>query len=342
MRAERKLQTYVKRKFPVQLVWPLIQDASKYVVRIHGLRGSQPAKSFESVTNRFSLNETDIAPGRYQWSVSVYDEWGKLMSDIETIDPDEFFAIEDPEPVEENGKTAMIDLNHCAGHMRGWGYYNHAQYMTKELLENVGFEVQVNERDLLTAERLKSVDLLILNYYWTGWPAFRPYLKSELSAVRQFVGEGGSLLVVGCDRADDVGNMCTAGNELLSQFRLAFVPGKISKESGMAKTASRRDIISFEKSFLVQLPVSVLGGGALTLLRFEAEPIVKARQFGQGRVIAAGVGMSFLDCYLADFQNREPLYVIMFYDFARYLTGIDWKQNCKQDFIEKILSRCQF
>jgi hypothetical protein len=264
------------------------------------------------------------------------------MSDIETIDPDEIFAIEDPEPVGKNGKTAMIDLNHSAGHMRGWGYYNHAQYMAKELLENAGFDVQVNERDLLTVERLKSVDLLICNYYWTGWPEFRPYLKSELSAVRQFVQDGGSLLVVGCDKTDGGGNMCSAGNELISQFGFSFGPGKISKESGMAKTTSRPNIISFEKSFIVQLPVSVQGGDALTLLHFEAEPIVKARQFGQGRIIAAGVGMSFLDCYLADFQNREPLYVIIFYDFVRYLTRIDWKQNCKQDFIEKILSRCRF
>jgi hypothetical protein len=59
-------------------------------------------------------------------------------------------------------------------------------------------------------------------------------------------------------------------------------------------------------------------------------------------VIAAGVGMSFLDCYLADFKNRQPLHSIMFYDFIRYLTRIDWKESCKQEFIEKILSRYQF
>ncbi len=31
----------------------------------------------------------------------------------------------------------------------------------------------------------------------------------------------------------------------------------------------------------------------------------------------------------------------MFYDFIRYLTGIDWKKNCKEEFIETILSRLQ-
>ncbi|NIP24392.1 MAG: tetratricopeptide repeat protein, partial [Phycisphaerae bacterium] len=334
-RTALKLRTDVKRRFPVLLAWPLIQDASKYVVQIQGLRGSRPARSFESKTNSLRLEKADLLPGRYQWSVSVYDRHGKHIGNIETIDPVEIFAIEDPQPVAANGKRVMIDLNHSAGHIRGWGCYNHAQYITKELLENVGFEVQVNERDLLTREKLKSVDLLICHYYWAGWPGFRPYLKSELSAVRQFVEKGGSLLVVGCDRKDGGGRMSEAGNQLVKEFGLMFELDKIS-EHNWAEVTPNQNVISFARPVNMQLPVGVVGENATTLLQFAGIPIVKAKQIGYGKVIVAGVGMSFLDCYLGDFEHRKSLHLIMFYDFIRYLTGINWKEHRRKKLVDTI------
>ncbi|UCD29800.1 MAG: hypothetical protein JSV03_04775, partial [Planctomycetota bacterium] len=233
------------------------------------------------------------------------------------------FAIENPEPVPVNGKKVLIDLNHSAGHLRGWGYYNHAQYMTKELLENAGFEVDINGRDLLSDERLADVDLVICYYYWTGWPGFRSYVKSELSAVSEFVKNGGALLVVGCDRKDGDGIMCEAGNELIGEFGLMFELDGISRKHGLAEPVPDQSLLSFRKPIQVQLPVGVRGEDAMTPLWFDGVPIVRAKTFGSGKVIVAGVGMSFLDCYLGDFERREPLHRIMFYDFIRYLTGVD-------------------
>jgi hypothetical protein len=340
-RTQQKLHTDVKRQYPIELTWPLIQQAGKYVIQIKGVRGSHPAKSFESTTNHLCLEKADIVPGRYQWSVSVYDKQGRFMGDIETIDPVEVFAIENTESLAANGKKVLLDLNHSAGHVRGWGYYNHTQYMTKELLENSGFQVQVNERDLLTADSLKSVDLLICHYYWTGWPDFRAYLKSEISAVIQFVENGGSLLVIGCDRKDGGGKMSKAANELIKEFGLMFELVDVSRQHGLAKQTSEQNVISFNKPVPVQLPVSVRGKDAITLLQFDGIPIVKAKQIGKGKVIVAGVGMSFLDCYLGDFEHREPLHLLMFYDFIKYLTDIEWEKSCAQDFVEMVISRCQ-
>jgi len=167
-------------------------------------------------------------------------------------------------------------------------------------------------------------------------------LKSELSAVRKFIKKGGSLLVVGCDRKDGGGNMSKAGNQLVEEFGLMFELGEISKQNSLAELESDQNIISFTKPVWVQLSVGVRGEDAITLLQLNGLPIVKAKQFGRGKVIVAGVGMSFLDCYLGDFEHREPLHLIMFYDFIRYLTGIDWKKNCKQEFIQMVLSRFQF
>ncbi|MHC4166086.1 MAG: HEAT repeat domain-containing protein [Planctomycetota bacterium] len=338
-RTQQKLRTDVKRRYPISLTWPLIRGASKYVVQIEGVRGSQPATSFESAKNCLHLGEPDIAPGRYRWSVSVYDNRGRLMGDIETIDPVEVFAIDGPEPFAANGKKVLIDLSHSAGHVRGWGYYNHAQYMTKELLEEAGFEVELNERDLLTAEKLESVDLLICNYYWTGWPDFRAYLKSEIIAVRDFVDRGGSLLLVGCDRKDGGNQMSAAGNELAGEFGLRFQLDEIGGQEHTALPDGEQNIISFGKPIPVQLPVGVEGDAGITLLRFGGVPIARADRFGDGKLVVAGTGMSFLDCYLGDFQNREPLHLILFYDIIRYLTGVDWKQNCRHEFVERVLSR---
>jgi hypothetical protein len=87
--------------------------------------------------------------------------------------------------------------------------------------------------------------------------------------------------------------------------------------------------------------VGAHGKDAVTLLQFDDIPIVKAKQFGNGKVIVAGVGMSFLDCYLGDFEHREPLHLLMFYDFIKYLTGIEWQKSCEQKFVEMVMSRCQ-
>lgn len=288
------------------------------------------------------LEQTDIAPGRYQWSVSTYDKHGKFMRGLETIDPPEIFAIEDPEPVEANRKKVLIDLTHSGGHISGWGYYNHSQYMTKELLENAGFKVEVNKLNLLTMDRLESIDLLICHYYWTGWSGFQSYTKSELSAVRRFIERGGSLLIVGCDKKSDGGRMYKAGNELAREFGLLFNLDKITEESGEAVIPSEQKAISFSKPIPVQLPLSVQGEEGVTFLRFNGQSIVRAKNFGKGRVVIAGVGMSFLDSYLGDFGSREPLHLILFYDLIRYLTDIDWKNRCKPEFVKRILSRCQF
>lgn len=336
-----ELQKDGEKEYPVTLKWPLIQGAHKYVVSLKGLRGSRPQKSLESQANSLCLTRADMEPGRYQWSVSVYDKGENFMGDIEPIEPVEIFAVKDPEPVEPNGKKVLIDLNHCAGHTKGWGFYNHSQYMTKELLENAGFEVEVNERDVLTQERLGAVDLLICNYYWAGWPGFRPYLESELSAVREYVEKGGSLLVVGCDRNDVGGKMYRAGNQLVNELGFSFELDEIEKDFGTADVTDDQNVITFTKPIAIQLALGVQGQDATTLLLFDGVPIAKAKQLGRGKVIIAGVGMSFLDCYLGDFEYREPLHLIMFYDLIRYLTDIDWEKNCKQEFVEAVLSRCK-
>ncbi len=338
-RSWQALQADTKRSYPVTLVWPRIQEAATYVVHVKGLRGSRPARSYETTTNSLRLDRMDLAPGRYQWSVSVYDAQGTFLGDVETIDPVEVFAVADPQPAQANGKRVLIDLNHSAGNIAGWGWNNHGQYMTKELLENAGFAVDINARDLLTAERLRSIDLLICHYYWTGWPGFRPYLESELTAVRQFVERGGSLLVVGCDGTDGGGRMARAGNQLVQEFGLLFKWEGATPEGGWAQVLPQQNILRVDRRIQVQLPVGVDGDGSMPLLQFQGVPIVQAKPFGQGKIVVAGVGMSFLDCYLGDFESREPVHIVMFYDFIQYLTGIDWKQTCEKELLQTILSR---
>ncbi len=98
------------------------------------------------------------------------------------------------------GEQALLDLRHSNGFTRGWGYYSCGRYMIKDLLERAGFEVYVNERDMLKARMLKGIDLVIVDYYRTGWTDFRSYAESEMSAIAGFVSGGGSLLVAGCHK----------------------------------------------------------------------------------------------------------------------------------------------
>ena len=135
--------------------------------------------------------------------------------------------------------------------------------------------------------------------------------------------------------------MCQAGNELVNEFGLLFELERISEQQGRAEVAPSQNVISLDRPISLQLPVGVRGDDAVTLLQLGGVPIAKAKQFGKGKIIVAGVGMSFLDCYIGDFEHREPLHSILFYDFIRYLTGIDWKEKCKKEFVDMILSRRQ-
>lgn len=332
----RKMLTY---SYPIELVCPLIDGAAKYVAQIKGVRGCGELLSFESETNFFHLDETALPPGRYQWAASVYTEEGQWLGDVEVIEPVEIFCVAKTTLPLQNGKQVLLDLKHTAGHIRGWGYYNHAHYMIKELLEEAGFQVHVNEKNLLTPEMLDGIDLIVMNYYWVGWPGFQSYLKSELSAIREFVLQGGSLLVVGCDRSDGGGKMTEAGNQLVKEFGLNFVLLDPAKELRKAKVIDEQGIISFANPLSIQLPVGIDGEGHL-LLALEDIPVAKAMEYGSGRLIVSGVGMSFLDCYLGDCEHREPFHLLLFYDFVRYLTDVDWSRYCGNEFVERVFYRC--
>ncbi len=331
----KKMQTY---GYSLELVCPLIDGAAKYVAQIKGVRGCGELRSFESETNFFHLDELSLPPGRYQWAASVYTEEGEWLGDVEVIEPVEIFCVAGSTPLTKNGKKVLLDLKHTAGHIRGWGYYNHAHYMIKELLEKAGFQVKVNEENLLTPEKLDGIDLLVMNYYWVGWPGFRAYLNSELSAVRKFVQNGGALLVAGCDRPDGGGKMVKAGNQFVSEFGLNFVLLDPANKPGKAKVVDNQGIISFANPLHIQLPVAVDGRGH-PLLALEDIPVAKSIEYGKGRLVVAGVGMSFLDCYLGDCESREPFHLLLFYDFIRYLTDVDWISYCDKGFVDQIFNR---
>ena len=64
-------------------------------------------------------------------------------------------------------------------------------------------------------------------------------------------------------------------------------------------------------------------------------------KIGKGKIIVAGVGMSFLDGYLGSYASGRPYHLVLFYDFIEELTGIDWAEHCKKDFFEKVVSQME-
>jgi hypothetical protein len=338
-RTAEELKTMKTYGYPLQLICPLIDGAAKYVARIDGVRGCGEVRTFESGANSFYLDELDLPPGRYQWSASVYSKEGQLLGDVDVIEPAEIFCIPKATLSAQNRKHVLLDLTHSAGHIRGWGYYNHAQYMITELLQQAGFSVHVNDKSPLTHEKLDGIDLLIVNYYWVGWPGFQVYTQSELAAIREFVSKGGSLFLNGCDRPDGGGKMIEAGNQLAREFGLGFaLPGPL-KPSARAKVVDEQGIVSFTNPVLIQLPLAVEGSGN-ALLTLEDIPVATATEYGAGHIIIAGFGMSLLDCYLGDCKNREPFHLLLFYDCISDLTDVDWVMYCRTDFVESILKRC--
>jgi beta-lactamase regulating signal transducer with metallopeptidase domain len=325
---------------PVSMRWSEVDGADHYVVSVTSLWGPPRTRSVEAKHDPVQLGEGDLKPGGYVWEVKAYDAAGKSLGPVRQTEPDTSFAVADPQAPPHNGKTVLIDLRHCAGSVEWWGRDNHAQYMTKELLEQAGFQVTVNDEDLLIGERLRGTNLVICNYYWAGWPHFEPYVDSELRGIKDYIEHGGCLLVVGCDRKDETqgGQMAPAANPLLAQFGCAFdLTGTPDGQVQSAVPVSSQSVVPQAPPLPLQLPLVVRGDHAQTILATGDLSFVKAERVGQGKVVVAGVGMAFLDCYLRASTSRDSRYVRLFYDVIRYLTDVDCEQSSRPEFVHGLL-----
>lgn len=335
------LMTDSARSYPVWLTWPKIQGAGKYIIHVEGVKQSQPAKTFQSRKNVLKIGREDLPPGRYEWTVTVQDKAGKTLGRVETIDPVSVFAIADPAPPRRNGQKVLLDLAHSQSIIHGWGRFNEAQSMMKELLEQAGFEVLANEREALTPDRLRSANLLIENFFWRGRAPFRPYDKSELNAVREFVSRGGSLLLVACDRRDTDGHMISFGNPLAQEFGFKLEYGPIDSVDNWAKLVAGQKIISLTRPLPTRGAVAVTGADGVSLMEVKGASIGRAKSFGKGKVIVAGVGTSFIDAGLGSLDESGGIQPTLFFDFVRYLTGIESLERLPADERGKIQARLQ-
>ncbi|MEI6500347.1 MAG: hypothetical protein WCP21_04890, partial [Armatimonadota bacterium] len=193
-----------KHTYPITLTWPLIQGASRYVAELTPLWSRTPVVTLESASYCRTVNERELPPGAYEWTVAVYDSRGQCLGSIEPSDPLRVFAVQDSRPIRSNGKAALLDLRASKGTIDAWGSCNHAQYMIVELLQQAGFAVDVNPNQPLSSATLAHTDLLICSYHWVR-PRFNPFSPEEIAAIRDFVQAGGGLLLT----ASGGGNMAS-------------------------------------------------------------------------------------------------------------------------------------
>lgn len=187
-------------------------------------------------------------------------------------------------------------------------YYNYLTFIQE--MGDYGYDVDVNER-LITYESLKNYDILML-------PDIElDFTESEISAVHQFVSEGGSLLVLGSYYPFVAGE---ALNRLLTpygiQFKTSYAESIVNVEDlGITRLTSADITVTDIDAHPITAGVSsyTLGSGsplvsspAQTIARYQNDPVLAIYEHPSGgRVAVFANELAFYYNLIDDLDNLQ-------------------------------------
>jgi tetratricopeptide (TPR) repeat protein len=181
---------------------------------------------------------------------------------------------------------------------RAWGTNYCSQHDVIRILTKAGYVVHTNRRERrysrnaaeLTPALLERYGLVVCNGRFRG-RADPPMPSEVIETLVNYVQEGGSLLIVAGGKNLWEGGLAEFYNPLTQQFGLGFVEGA-DLEHGDGATTNHPAVRDLEKFVHVTgCPVRVEGGDVLGYAG--DEPIIAVAQHGNGRVVAAGIGIGF-------------------------------------------------
>ena len=174
------------------------------------------------------------------------------------------------------------------------GSCNFGQYEVLATLVNQGYKVHENSRDRdLAQEKLKYYGLVVMHgrYGATDDPPLPPQVIDNLVA---YVNGGGSLLVIGAGSHLGRGRMAQFYNPLLGRFGIKFRENSdIPWDRNVCEATSHPAVQGLTR-FVALGGVQVDAKQAEVLGTFNREPMLVLRQYGKGRVVAAGLGSGLL------------------------------------------------
>ncbi|WP_297499836.1 DUF4350 domain-containing protein [Thermococcus sp.] len=207
----------------------------------------------------------------------------------------------------------LIDLSHDQYYLSKYGY----QGLVSDIENELGWNVEVNLKPL-TYDRLKDYDVLILTN------PKEPLTSEEIEAIREFVKNGGGLIVAG----DWYNHVNTESlNELLQGTGIRFEKTELMDDEENSGKPYYPFVGIYNRNCLITKLIPegwkvyyngdtlIVGGSAVWVIRgFDSsyavdadgntvyekgsEPVVAAAAtFGKGRIVAYGSSKAFSDAY---------------------------------------------
>jgi hypothetical protein len=190
------------------------------------------------------------------------------------------------------------------------GSYNFGQCEVMRILTEPGFTVHTNDRrqsiarvrNVLTPDIVNRYGLIVLNGGYGG-RADPPIPLEVIDTLVEYVGDGGSLLVVASGKRLGSGKMAQYYNPLVQRFGLRFIEDvDLPRELATATShPAMNGLESFVHTFGV--PVRVDNGDILGYVN--EQPVMALAQYGRGKVIAAGLGSGLMGNTLGTGDGRE-------------------------------------
>ena len=164
---------------------------------------------------------------------------------------------------QDNAPLVLIDEAHYNFHTATGRYKPFVQ-----VLESAGYKVKAND-SLFSSESLKGVDVLVVSNplnvknHWNWTPPFLPaFTTEEVAAVKQWVAEGGSLLLIA-----DHTPFPKAAEKLAAAFGFKLHDGHVNETvfKSDGKGISKHEITEVTDLYPAITQVTSLGGSAFEI-----------------------------------------------------------------------------
>lgn len=179
------------------------------------------------------------------------------------------------------------------------GGNNFGQYEVMRILTEAGYTVHTNDRrqsiagirNVLTPDIINRYGLIIFNGRYGG-RADPPIPREVIDTLVEYVGDGGSLLVVASGKRLGSGKAAQYYNPLIERFGLHFIEN-VDLPRELVTATNHPAMNGLENCVhTFGVPVRVNDGDILGYIN--EQPVMALARYGRGKVIAAGLGSGFM------------------------------------------------
>ena len=190
------------------------------------------------------------------------------------------------------------------------GGNNFGQYEVMRILTEAGYTVHTNDRrqsigriqNALMPDIINRYGLIILNGRYGG-QADPPIPQEVIDTLVEYVGDGGSLLVVASGKRLGSGKVAQYYNPLVKRFGLHFIEN-VDLPRELVTATSHPAMNGLENCVhTFGVPVRVDNGDILGYVN--EQPVIALTQHGRGKVVAAGLGSGFMGNTLGTRKGRR-------------------------------------